>query len=652
MLLGGMMRPIRWIVTLFWLIIAAQTVFGGEKALTIVHSNDLHSHLLGSSPSTSYTPDRTGDDETVGGWARIATVIKEVKKNRHNPVLVLDAGDFLMGSLFHLLSREQAFELRLMKLMGYDATTLGNHEFDLRPKGLARILNTAHHRGQIPAIVFSNAIFNEESEQDDSLEETFRKGIVKPYVVLEKGDIRIGVFGLMGKDAAEVAPFASPVRFEDPVSAAKRIVRDLREKEKVEVVICLSHSGLWEDRDRSEDEILAKEVEGIDIIISGHTHTKMESPLQVNDTIIVQAWVYGRQVGVLDLIYEEGAVSLRDYQIRDIDDSIQGDPQISSNIDSFETLIDEQVLAREGLSFRKIIAQTDFDLEIAADESNLGNLITDALRWTINKHDYDPDDPVTRVAVAVASNGVIRDPILRGETGKIALCDVFRAIPLGVGMDDTVGYPLITFYLYPSELKKGFEILTSIYPMKGYDYFLHVSGARFTYNPNRMVFDRITDIWIGNEEEGYTPLDYSESNKTLLRVAADIYNATFLKIVGEFTWHVLDIVPKDRDGNPIPDLKTARVDVDRKEQGIQELKEWIAVMEYIRSFSDRTGDGIPDIPEKYRGTQGRNVVEASWNPYKLLRRGTYVTWIAFVVFLILVSIVLIVFRFVWKKIRR
>ena len=635
----------------FLLITAAQTLSAGEKAFTIIHSNDLHSHLLGFSPNIDYTPYRTGDDETMGGWARIATVIKQIKRNRENPVLVLDAGDFLMGSLFHLLSREEAFELRLMKKMGYDVTTLGNHEFDLMPRGLARILTAADLRGQIPAIVHSNTVFSNESKKDDSLEEIFDKGIVRPYMVLEKEDVRIGFFGIMGKDAAEVSPFASPVRFEDPVPAARRMVRDLREKEKVDMVICLSHCGLSEDKDRSEDEILAKEVKGIDIIISGHTHTKTDAALQVNNTIIVQAWEYGKHLGVLDIVYKDGTISLRNYQIIEIDDSIESDAQILSLIDSFEALINQEVLTREGLSFRKIIAQTDFDLEIETDECNLGNIIADSIRWYINNHDYEPGDPVTRVAMSVISNGLIRDDIVRGKTGKVAVCDVFRSIPLGIGMDDTMGYPLITFYLYPSEVKKGFEILTSIYPVKGSDYFLQISGARFTYNPNRMIFDRVTEIWLGNEEEGYSPLDYSKSNKTLLRVAADIYNATFLKIVGNFTWHILDIVPKDRNGNPIEDLKTARVDADKKKPGIQELKAWMGVIEYIRSFTDTTGDEIPDIPEKYKGKLGRNVIEASWNPYKLLRRGTYITWGGFLVFLIVLCVVLIVFRFVWKKMR-
>jgi 5'-nucleotidase len=566
----------------------------------------------------------------------------------------VDAGDFLMGSLFHMLSREQAFELRLLHMMGYDVITLGNHEFDLKPEGLARILACAHGSGQIPAIVLSNAVFDKDSNKDDALQKIFDREIVRPYRVMQKDGLRIGLFGLMGKDAAEVAPFASPVTFNDPIATAQKMVKILRETEKVDMVICLSHSGLAENKKKSEDEILAREVNGIDIIISGHTHTKLDRALLVNDTIIAQAWEYGKQLGVLDIVFENGRVSLTNYRLVEINDTIGSDPVISSQIEAFEASVNRQVLADENLTFREIIAETDFDLFLTTDESNLGNLIADSLRWYVDKNDDNPSDNNAKATVAVISNGVIRDPIVRGETGRISVCDAFRAIPLGIGFDEdeTMGYPLIAVYIYPSELKKTFEILTSIYPLKGSDYFLQVSGARFAYNPNRMIFDRVTEIWLGDEERGYQLLDCSDSNRTLLRVAADIYNATFLKVIGDFTWHILDIVPKDRSGNPVDDLKTMRLDADQLKSGIQEVKEWKAVLAYIRSFADTDGDGLPNVPDKYRGKLGRNVVDAGWNPYKLLKRGTYVTWSAFSALLLIALLVLAAGWLVIRKIRK
>jgi 5'-nucleotidase/UDP-sugar diphosphatase len=629
------------------------SLFAQEKEITVIHTNDLHSHILGFSPSIEYRPDRTGGDATQGGWARVATVIKQEREKRKTPVLVLDAGDFLMGSLFHMLAREEAMELRLMKDMGYDALTLGNHEFDLKPKGLARILRSAEERGGMPPIVFSNPVFSKESDRDDTLEEAFNRGMVKSHLVLEKGRMKIGIFGIMGKDAAEKSPFASPVKFRDPIETSREMVKVLREKEKVDMVICLSHSGVSGAKSISEDEDLAKKVQGIDVIVGGHSHTRLEKPIVINSTLILQASAYGKCVGVLDLLWEKGKVRQKNYRLIDIDASIPGDMALQKKVDSFLETIDREVLQGADLTSGKVIGQTDFDLTIKEEESNLGNLIADAIRWYANEKDYDPKDPQTKFVVAIESNGLIRDDLLRGKTGALAVMDVFAAIPLGIGMDDTMGYPLISCYFYASEIKKALEVLTSVYPRKGSSYFLQVSGLKFTYNPRRMIFDRVTDIRVGNEEEGYVPLDYSESNKNLYRMTANIYNAAFLKIIGKYTYQILNIIPKDRNGNPIEDLSASRVDADKSQPGVQELKEWIGVMEYIRNFPDTNGDGIPDVPEKYRGKLGRIVAQASYNPVSLLSRGTMVTWAAFsavVVFiLILASITVIVVKRVRRK---
>ena len=166
------MKFLRISISLVLLFLSAD-LFAGQKEITIIHTNDLHSHLLGFSPNLDYRPDMIGGDETKGGLARVATAIKREKEKRNHPVLVLDSGDFLMGSLFHMLAREEAMELRLMKDMGYDALTLGNHEFDLKPKGLTRILHSAAAKGGMPPIVFSNAVFSKESDRDDALEEAW-----------------------------------------------------------------------------------------------------------------------------------------------------------------------------------------------------------------------------------------------------------------------------------------------------------------------------------------------------------------------------------------------------------------------------------------------------------------------------------------------
>jgi 5'-nucleotidase / UDP-sugar diphosphatase len=625
-----------------------------EQLLTIIHTNDMHSHVQGFSPEIDYRPFAIDEDKTLGGWSRVATVIKNIKKERFQPVLVVDAGDYTMGSLFHMLNREEAFELRLLSAMGYDVVTLGNHEFDLKPAGLAATLKTVKLRGPVPQIVFAGAVFDRKNPILASLENAFLEAGVKNYTVLERGKIRIGIFGMLGKDAIEVSPFAKPLTFRDPVDVARDMVDVLRNREKVDLVICLSHGGLNDDPKKSEDELLARKVKGIDVIVSGHTHTKLDKSINVNGTIIVQAWCYGKQVGILDIAVNSGKVQLKKYTVVPVNSSIAGDEKIQAMIDAFKQMINRRLLAPARLSYDQVIAETKFDLSIRNDESPLGNLLADSIRWYVNSVDSDINDPSSRVVVAVESNGVIRDDLLRGVTGKVTVGDLFRTIPLGIGVDNTMAYPLLSFYLYGYELKKALEILTSIRPIKGDDYYLQISGLRFTYNPRRIIFDRVTDIETGSEEEGYQPLDYSKSNKKLYRVAANIYNASFLKLVGSFTYSMLEIVPKDKNGRPLAKLSAALVDGNKSLPGIQELKEWQGVIQYVRSFPDTNVNGLPDIPEKYRGKLGRIVEKPSINPVNLVSRGSEPTIIVLaaiglVAFLLIMTVMLILLRRKAKK---
>jgi 5'-nucleotidase/UDP-sugar diphosphatase len=631
--------------------LAAGTAGAGERLVTIVHTNDMHSHLQGFSPEGDYSPLVTGNDATIGGISRLASLIRGVRAQRANPVLAIDAGDFLMGSLFHMVSREEAVELRLLKAIGYDAVGLGNHEFDLMPDGLARILSSAYDRGGMPLVVFSSAVFDAKNAKDDSLQQAFDRGLVKRHAVIDAGGLKVGLFAVIGDNAAEVAPFASPVTFRPAAEVAKEMVSLLREQEKVDLVVCISHSGLWDDPEKSEDELLAKAVPGIDVIISGHTHTKIDKPRVVAGTIIVQAWEKAKQLGVLDLAVDAGKVSLKAWRALPVDDATAGDWLVQGAVDAAIAEIDRAVLAPHGLSYHQEIVETSADMAMTNDENGLGNLVADAIRWYANRAAADSPDP-TRVAVAFESNGIIHDDIRKGTTGRIQVSDLFRVLPLGVGMDGTMAYPLIGVYLTAGEIKKALEIVTSIYPMKGSDYFLQCSGLRFAYNPNRMLFDRVTRIDLGSEEEGWTPLDYSASSRELYRITANLYNATFLKIVGSYTYHVLDIVPKDREGKPIADLVMARLDADRTAPGIQELKSWVGLMEYVRTFPDTDGDSVPDMPAKYLTKLGRNLREPSWSPASLVSHASWVTWAAIGVAAVALLIVILLIVLIVKIVRR
>ncbi len=633
------------------IICLASSLKAEEKTITFIHTNDLHSHFIPFAPELDYFENNPGAEKTAGGWARIATIIKQEKQKRNNPVFTVDAGDYTMGSLFHMLAREESFEMALMKKMGYDVITLGNHEFDLYPDGLAQMIKTAHRKKALPEVVFSSALFNPENPKDDTLEEVFKSGLVKPYIIKERDGVRIAFFGIMGKGAAGDAPFASPVKFKNPIEVSREMVRILREEEKADIIVCLSHSGLSRGT-RSEDEDLAKEVPGIDIIVSGHSHTKLNEPIISGNTIIVQSGSYGQDVGILDITFKNGKTALKNYTLTRTDSSIPDDPAIKSMITSFIEMINSRVLKAYGLTYTGIIGRTGFDLLKLNSESTMGNLLADAIRWQANRYDYNREDPVTKTRIGIKANGVIRDSLIAGHTGKITVADLFRTLPLGIGVDNTMGYPITTCYVYAYEIKRALEVVTSVYPLKGSSYFMQISGVKFRYNPRRVIFDRVTSIEIETENGEYIPLDYSKSNRELYRVASNIYESAFLKMIGSFTYNILEIIPKDREGNPMERLADFRIDADKSKPEVQELKEWVAIMDYLRSFEDRTGDGLPDIPERYREPEGRIIMESSLNPVKLLSGGNALTWGAFALFLFITAGLVLSGRFIFKRISR
>lgn len=580
--------------------------------VTILHTNDMHSHMLGFGPNGEYTPLVTGDDNTVGGIARIAAKINEIRKATKNPVLLLDAGDFMMGTAFALL--RGAVELSIMNHLQYDVITIGNHEFDWTPSGTALIYSNILDLGLDLPVVASNIVFDDTHSGDDSLKALWDDGVIQPYYIktLENG-LHVGFFGLVGEDAASVAPFAYPVKFEDQTTTARAMVSQLQ-AEGVDLIICLSHSGI------EEDSALAASVPDIDVIISGHTHEKTKWPVIIGNTVIVQAGSYTKYLGVLNLDISSNGLSVDNYKLVPIDDTILGDSSAQSLVETFKTKIDTKVLVPFGYSFAGTIAETPFDLTCkAGEESNLGNLVTDAMRWMVDQVEYDPLDSNSRkVDFAFESNGVIRDNILKGTSDdkNIAFSDVFRALPLGFGLHGTVGYPMVTVYVTAAEVKKALEVLTTLYPLMGSDFWLNVSGLRVDYVPKGIPFYRVRRIYVGDSENGYsdTPLDTSRRNTHLYKVSINYYVAQFIAVIGDYTFGILSIDPKDENGISYMDetahpnrLDEARVDFDPLTDGIQELQQWVGFMDYLDNLPDTDSDLIPNIPERYDSPEGRIV---------------------------------------------
>jgi 2',3'-cyclic-nucleotide 2'-phosphodiesterase (5'-nucleotidase family) len=589
--------------------------------------------------------DDAGKIETVGGYARIAAAVKKERERWGEKSLLVDAGDFAEGSLFHTVLPEEALEFRLMGKMGYDGITVGNHDFDFHPLGLAKMLDNVRQKGYpAPPLVVSNLLFSAAGKGDAELKAAFGAYPVRDTLVVEKNGLRIGLFGIMGRDAAEDTPYATPATFSDPVEAARRAVDLLKNREKVDLVVCLSHSGTWPVRSHSEDEILADKVPEIDVIISGHTHTTLPKPIVSGKTIIVSAGAYASNLGVLALKVEKGkAAAVAGYELVKMTPQNPEDPEIARDVESFKRIVEARYLSHYGYRFDQAVAESAFDLEplewcyARPGEIGLGNLVTDAYRDAVKK----AEGPAYRhVAVGVTVLGNIRSSLAKG---KIGVADVFQVLSMGPPVNGYSGNTLVAGWMTGAELKDLLEVHTSIAPFKD-DAHLSLSGVRFAFNPRRMIFDRVTEAKVEEADGTFRPLEKGK----LYRVVFNSFVVNLLGVVSEKSHGLLKVAIRDGKGNVLKDFGPLVVDGGRPGY---ELKEWVALAGYLASFP-RGASGLPAIPERYRGPEGRIVSLPSWNPISLVAGGGWLTWGAVFLLLVVLLALAATVRFLVRRVRR
>lgn len=252
--------------------------------LTILHTNDQHSRI---------EPFEGGRLKGLGGIARRAKIIEKIRKNEEH-VLLLDSGDIFQGTpYFNYFGGE--LEFKLMSKMNYDASTIGNHDFDAGMDGLLKQLPHANFPFLTANYDFSDTVLN---------------GKFQPYKVFQKENIRIGVFGLgVELDGLVPAKLYGNTQYIDPLKMATKYATILKEEEKCDYVICLSHLGYKYSSNRVSDQVLAKSTENIDLILGGHTHTFMEQPEELvnqkgEKVFINQVGFGGVILGRLDIYFE------------------------------------------------------------------------------------------------------------------------------------------------------------------------------------------------------------------------------------------------------------------------------------------------------------------------------------------------------------
>jgi 5'-nucleotidase/UDP-sugar diphosphatase len=598
-----------------------------KKTFTILHTNDMHSSLIGMGPAADYTPFTLNDDATRGGYARLAALIAKRKAARagQGPVLVLDAGDYSMGTPFGAASRETGGELQLMDRMGYDAVTFGNHDFDLGPEGLGKSLTVSAKAGRVPAVLASNTGFAANDATLADLQRLDKEGVIRRYLVIERGGIRFGLFGVLGKEAIFYTS-GGTVTFSDAIETAKEVVKILRETEKVDVVICLSHGGLEKGKDGrftdGDDVRLAKDVPGIDVVIGGHSHTALQEAIIVNGrTPVVQTGKESKNLGELVVTLDGGTLKVESYRLYPIDDTIAGDRAIADEIEKLKKTVTKIVFASRGYRIDQPLAVAPRDLpntftDIAAG-TPLANLVTDAFR------------DATKADIGFTANGLMRAGLTRGKSGVQTVYDVFAVAPLGAGVvDPTAGSALVTAYFTGQELKNLLEFLLVDNPTHPGEYFPRASGMRFRYDQSRPRFDVVTAIELGDLDRGYRAIDITGKDERLYSLTCPLMLGTIIVAIPKYTKGKLALIPKNKEGKPLtsrvealddPRSSTAHLlpppgTVDKGsvatgegKDAAREIKEWQAIMDHLRRLPVRSKGELPIIPVDERAAEVRAI---------------------------------------------
>ena len=620
---------------------------------TILFTHDLHSHFL---------PQSTAEGGESGGYARLKTVI-DGERAMNPDALLVDGGDFSIGSLIQTLYTTQAAELRTMGAMGYDAVTIGNHEFDHKGTGFAEMLNSAKAAQQaavelllvdarpledmdayrerfgpvtpvLPTLLEANY-----APADDNQDRAFIRSAMEDYGVtdcmtLERGGVTYGLFGLMGVDSDECAPTSGFTRT-DAAKAAKRCVETLK-GEGAEIIVCLSHSGTGDSLASSEDEELAKAVDGIDVIVSGHTHSTLAEPLVVNDTYIVSSGPYCQNLGSLTFSWDDGGEKrLLDYRLIPIDETVAENPEIAGLVEQWKDMVGETYLARYGLTYDEVLTHTDCDLTTPAsavqENNGLGTLVSDAFLWADRTLDAAyADSPHT---VSVTADGVLRANL---PAGDLTVAMAFDVLSMGVGEDGTSGFPLVAVYLTGKELKAAMEVDASVTPIMPAAQ-LYMSGAKYAFNTKRMFFNRVYDAALTDVtfDESGTGNAYEIDDSALYRVVTGMYSAQMLGTVKSKSMGLLSLEPKQADGTPVTDF----ADCILYDANGNELKEWYALAAYLEQFGE---DGLPD---RYADpANGCKQVSDSFAPGQLLAGWNGITWVVLGIVLLILALILLLIR--------
>ncbi|MGI1804648.1 bifunctional metallophosphatase/5'-nucleotidase [Exiguobacterium sp. TDN 0502] len=442
-----------------------------DFSIGLMHTNDTHANL-------DKAPKR-------------ATVIKELRaayRAEGKPSLLLDAGDVFSGSLYFNKFLGQA-DLELMNYMKYDMMTFGNHEFDLGDKDNGLALKNFVTGAKFPFIT-ANVDFSKnelfKGLQKNTITSGPERGKIYQGIIKEYKGQKIGFFGLTTEETKDIAS-PGTIAFANYIASAKAAVKKLEDR-GVNKIVALTHIGFDDNEAIDNDQLLARNVDGIDVIVGGHSHTKLETPVVVDDsvvpgktepTIIAQAYQYGDFLGNLDLTFDyKGKLTEYNGSLIDVSKSAE-DMRAAEILKPYADQIAELKNEEVGANIVNALPNPRGEVSVRNSETALGNLITDGMLKKAKEYNND-------TVIAMQNGGGIRAAI---DAGPLTVGEVLTTLPFG--------NTLATAKMTGKEIKDLLEISVGVAPVENGG-FLHVAGMKFEYDSTKAKGERVTKIEVKN----------------------------------------------------------------------------------------------------------------------------------------------------------
>lgn len=425
-----------FMISIFSPVALADASTGNVTKITILHTNDTHA--------------RAESTKTEIGFAKIATLVTEYKKQNAN-TLVVDAGDTFHGQTIATLVRGESIA-KIMNTSGYDAMTAGNHDFNYgyqRLVELSKMLN------------FPVLIANVRNQADNTR-------LFNPYIIKEVAGVKVGIFGLATPETTyKTHPKnVEGLIFTDPVKEAQAVVAEL--KTKADVIIALTHLGT-DVASTDTSTKLAREVAGIDIIVDGHSHTIMETGTTVGGTLIVSTGEYDKNLGVVELEWQGGKLTSKKAGLVKVE-AVAATAQDQKVLDIVNAIKTEQKTVLSEVIGKTTVKLDGERAQTRTMETNLANLITNAMLET------------TGADVAITNGGGIRASI---DAGEITKGEVITVLPFG-------NY-IVTKKIKGADIKAALEVGAKAYPEQN-GAFSQVAGITYLIDKNKPAGERVSLI--------------------------------------------------------------------------------------------------------------------------------------------------------------